>query len=301
MGLTPRGLCFVTGGSGFFGRRFVLDLSRRRPDVGLRLLVHRRSVPDPPPGAELVKGALEDAEALPRLLDGVSAVVHFAAATHASDPEVYFGVNARGTRSLADAARKAGVARFVFISSRAASAACGDYGLAKLQAEEAVRASGVPFVILRFAEVYGPGSSEGLNALIALVRRVPVVPYPSGRFTFAPLALEDAMPPILAALERSEAVNRTYTIAGPGAFDIAATLRLIQEAFGVRRLTVPVPLGLLGTLGRLARLAGREVLRYDQIERLTCPKDSAIEDARRDLDFQPIGFAEGLRRMRASS
>jgi hypothetical protein len=69
----------------------------------------------------------------------------------------------------------------------------------------------------------------------------------------------------------------------------------------VRRVTVPVPLRLIEIVGGLARQAGREVLRYDQIARLTCEKPSSIDAARRDLSFDPIGFAEGLRRLREAS
>jgi NADH dehydrogenase len=301
MEMSPGSVLLVTGGSGFLGRRFLDACARRHPGACLRVLVHRRPVPDPPPATTLVTGALEDRDAMIEAARGVTSVVHFAAVTHASRPEPYFSVNAHGTRNLVEAARKGGATRFVLVSSRAASAACGDYGLSKLQAEEAVRESGLPFVILRFAEVYGPGSSEGLNALISLVRRFPVVPYPGGRFAFAPLAAEDAVKPILEVLERDEALNQAYTIAGPESLDIRAVLRLIQVAFGVRRLTVPVPLGLIRIVGALARRVGREALRYDQIARLTCDKPFSIEAARRDLSFAPAAFAEGLRRLREAS
>lgn len=293
--------CFVTGASGFFGRRFLEAVARRHPTLRLRLLAHRRPIPDPPPNAEQVSGSLEDRAGLRRLLEGVDSVVHFAAVTHASRPEAYFGVNTVGTRNLAQAAREAGVGRLVFISSRAARAACGDYGLSKLQAEEAVRGSGVPYVILRFSEVYGPGSSEGLNALLALVRRAPLVPYPAGSFTLAPLFLEDAMLPILEVLERPEVRDRVYTIAGPGTYSLREIIRIGCGVFGVTRLRLPVPLGLISVLARLSRILGREIVRYDQIDRLTCEKDSDIESARRELGFSPIPLEAGLLRLRAET
>jgi UDP-glucose 4-epimerase len=101
-------------------------------------------------------------------------VVHCAAQTSVErsmlEPEVDRDVNVVGTRVLLEAARKTGVRRFVFMSSGGAiygetsSPATEDsvpaprsfYGIHKYVAEEFVRASGLPFAILRPSNVYGP-------------------------------------------------------------------------------------------------------------------------------------------------
>ncbi|HTZ37701.1 MAG TPA: NAD-dependent epimerase/dehydratase family protein, partial [Stellaceae bacterium] len=118
------------------------------------------------------------------LLAGVEAVVHLAGIAHTGRIDIaaarYDSVNRRATADLANAAAREGVRHFVFVSSiRAQSGPAADhalterdapaptdaYGRSKLAAEAAVRASGVPFTILRPVLLYGPGA-KGYFALL---------------------------------------------------------------------------------------------------------------------------------------
>jgi nucleoside-diphosphate-sugar epimerase len=288
---------FVTGASGFVGRHFTETAAGRRVRPTLRLLVHRTPVVPPPGHVELVPGSLDADAGLIAGARGADAIVHFAGATHAARDEEYHRVNGGGTDRLVRAAAAAGVARFIHISSRAIGPECGAYARSKRHAEEAVQAGGIPYAILRFAEVYGrPEAREGLNALIRLVRVSPVVPYPAGPFTLAPLFLDDAVDAVGRALDAAEAPNRVYTVAGPRSYGFRDLVRVIARTFGLRRLAVPVPLACLAAAVRASRLVGRPIGRPDQIGRLRCPKDADIGDIRRDLGFAPVGFEEGLRR-----
>src|SRR5260370_29196109 len=129
------------------------------------------------PGLRVVDLDLEtdfDLQSLPAPLD---LVVHFAAVTHARDLERYWNVNLRGTQRLAEAARARGCQRFVFISSRCATAGAGAYGESKLAAEvELKKLSWQSLLIIRPAEVYGGRGKEGIDRLISLGRRCRVVP-----------------------------------------------------------------------------------------------------------------------------
>ena len=173
---------FVTGASGFFGRRFTVAAAGREVRPRLRLLIHRTPVTPPPGNVEIISGSLDTESELAAGVRHAAAVIHFAGATHANCEEEYIRVNGAGTERLVRAAAAAGVKRFILISSRAIRPDCGAYARSKLQAERAVQASGIPYAILRFAEVYGPESREGLNALIRFVRVSPIVPYPAGHF-----------------------------------------------------------------------------------------------------------------------
>src|SRR5436190_100946 len=105
----------ITGGTGFAGRHVVSLLSREaRP---MRLLVRRPNAALDHRGTEVIQGSLEDADSLHRLVTGVTAVIHIAGAIAARNRDEFFEVNAEGTRRVADASAKAGVARFVQISS----------------------------------------------------------------------------------------------------------------------------------------------------------------------------------------
>ena len=92
-------------------------------------------------------------------------------------------INRRATEELVSAAERAGVERFVFVSSiRAQSGPAADhvlteadearptdpYGVSKLAAEMAVRASSLRYTILRPVLVYGAGVKGNLAALARL-------------------------------------------------------------------------------------------------------------------------------------
>ncbi len=106
----------ITGGAGFIARRL------RQP--GERILV-RRPVDDP----DAVVGDLNDPASLARACEGIETVFHCAGYAHAfasSDPHAHWRINYEGTCHLLEAAGRAGVRRFVFLSSVKAMAEPGD-------------------------------------------------------------------------------------------------------------------------------------------------------------------------------
>jgi NADH dehydrogenase len=115
--------------------------------------------------------------------------------------------------------------------------------------------------------------------------------------SLAPLLLDDALTAVVRAVERPALVDVTYTIAGPRTFTLPELIHTAAAVFGVRRLSVPVPLTAIALMSRLALALGQPAVKLDQIPRLTCHKDSNIDDAHRDLGFLPIEFEDGLRQI----
>jgi nucleoside-diphosphate-sugar epimerase len=104
----------VTGATGKVGSRLVKRLVRRGDQV--RALVRDPSKLDAP-GAEAITGDLHDPASLEAAVRGVDAMVHCAAFFRGATEEQAHATNDLGTRHLAEAARKAGVKRFVFTST----------------------------------------------------------------------------------------------------------------------------------------------------------------------------------------
>ncbi|GAA1982136.1 NAD-dependent epimerase/dehydratase family protein [Isoptericola halotolerans] len=103
----------VTGASGLLGGAVARVLVERGD--GVRTLQRR---PSGVAGAEGVAGSVTDPAVVARALDGVDAVVHLAAKVSlAGDPAEFEQVNVGGTQVLLDAAERAGVRRFVQVSS----------------------------------------------------------------------------------------------------------------------------------------------------------------------------------------
>jgi predicted dehydrogenase/nucleoside-diphosphate-sugar epimerase len=179
----------ITGASGFIGTR-VAEVLSLRDGWQVRGLVHR------PAGAarlarlpvELVQGDLRRPADLERAVAGCDAVVHCAVGTEYGNAHALRAVTVGGTESLVDAAGRAGVSRFVHLSSigihdpawsgpideaTPVAPARGDvYGRTKARAERAVlRAAsrGLSAVVLRPGCVYGPhGFTFVINPLRAL-------------------------------------------------------------------------------------------------------------------------------------
>ena len=176
----------VTGASGLIGRPLTAALADCRPSGARRGATARRHFRTAVEVAQI--GDLAGEIDWPPLLAGMDAVVHLAGIAHIGtdvSDETYDRVNHLATAALARAAATAAVKRFVFVSSiRAQSGTHADhpltesdppqpteaYGRSKLAAEEAVRASGVPYTILRPVLVYGRGAKGNLAHLLRLAR-----------------------------------------------------------------------------------------------------------------------------------
>lgn len=155
----------VTGATGNVGSRFVPRLIKKGYDVHI-LVRHAISS-----AATIVIGDLNDAATLPAAVAGMDAVIHIAASY---DP--VNDTNLSGTLSLANAAIKAGVQRFVFVST--AKVYRPDYGrpareddplathednayfAGKIAAEQALLSLNIDVRILRLGFVYGDGDAH---------------------------------------------------------------------------------------------------------------------------------------------
>ena len=234
----------VTGASGFVGSATVKALA----DAGhqVRAAV-RRSGPTFGAGIEVVQHAdLTEALDWQPLLEGIDQVVHLAGIAHSRrvHPALYDRVNHQATTQLANAAAQAGVGQFVFISSiRAQCGPAADhaltegdppapvdaYGASKLDAEAAVRASGVPFTILRPVALYGPGV-KGYFKLLARAAASPL-PLPVKDFgnRRSLLGIDNFVSALSFVLATPATIGETYVVADPGIpprlADVIATLR----------------------------------------------------------------------------
>jgi dTDP-glucose 4,6-dehydratase len=119
----------VTGGAGFIGSEFVRQTLARYPNdqvTVLDKLTYAGNLDNLQPVAadpryRFVQGDIADREAVERALEGCQAVVNFAAETHVDrsilEPDAFVKTDVLGTWTLAEAARAAGIERFVHIST----------------------------------------------------------------------------------------------------------------------------------------------------------------------------------------
>jgi nucleoside-diphosphate-sugar epimerase len=92
---------------------------------------------------------------------GTEAVIHVAGLVNTTDPDEFERANVLGTMNMIEAARAAGVPRFIFVSSLSArEPELSAYGASKARAEMLIKASGLDWTIIRPPAVYGPRDAE---------------------------------------------------------------------------------------------------------------------------------------------
>lgn len=240
----------VTGASGFIGRAVVAALTRNGHKVRAAVRRPQLSFPD---GVEVAQHPdMSEPFDWQPLLVGIDQVVHLAGIAHSRgvNPAMHDRVNRAATARLAAAAAHAGVRHFVFVSSiraqcgpaadhalteRDPSAPIDAYGRSKLAAEEAVRASGVPFTILRPVVLYGPGM-KGYFALLARAAVSPV-PLPVKDFSNrrSMLGIDNFISALTFVLATPATIGETYVVADPGIpprlVDVIAAMRKARRRF----------------------------------------------------------------------
>jgi nucleoside-diphosphate-sugar epimerase len=268
----------VTGGTGFVGSHLI----RVARAAGYQLRALTRGWRPPEEGTQWVEGALDRSDSLARLCAGSDAVVHIAGLINAPDRAGFEAVNVGGTAAIVDAARKAGVRRFVHISSLAArEPELSDYGWSKAKSERVVAASGLDWTIVRPPAVYGPGDRETLE-LFRMARRGLVALPPKGRFSV--LHVEDLARLILALLDDPETISETYepddgTAEG---WEHRHFARTLGRMLGKRPATVAMPRLVMRGASQIDRLVrrGKAKLTPDRV-RYFCHPDWVVTAQKR--------------------
>ena len=273
----------VTGASGFIGKRLVVSLSQE----GWQVRAAARDPENVPDASGIERVAMPDL-ARPAdwsaLLEGASHVVHLAGIAHAPGtlPDaLYSRVNAESAGELADQARGK-VERLVFVSSvRAQAGLTADhviteadapaptevYGRSKLEAERLVAASGVPFVVLRPAVLYGPGVKGNIASLATLAKTAMPLPFGGLDNRRSLLALDNFTSAVSLVLGAKQADSETYLVADAEPISVAEIVTAMREGLGRAPHLLRVPQGavkrILKTVGREAeweRLSGSFVI-----------------------------------------
>jgi uncharacterized protein YbjT (DUF2867 family) len=167
--------------------------------------------------------------------------------------ETFEGAVANSAELFA-AARDARVRRIVHISiSNPALDSPLGYFRGKAQVEEALKATGVPYAILRPTVIFGGGDIL-INNIAWFLRRFPVFGVPgAGKSRLQPIFLDDVAELAVAAGERGE--NLIEDAVGPEMFAFADLVRLIAKSIGSRarilRLPPPVLKPILWALGKM--------------------------------------------------
>lgn len=289
----------VTGGTGVVGASAVTALLQRGHTVRLLSRHAAEDVEQWSQGVHAWPGDVASAATIAGAADGCDAVLHLVAIVDEHPPESTFArVNVDGTRHILREAERAGVQRFVFVSSLGCERGNSAYHRSKQEAEALVRAFAGDWRILRPGAVYGPGD-EHLAVLLRMMRTLPAIPVVGdGEQRFQPIWHEDLAEALVVVVERDDLSRRTLDVAGRELTSQNDLIERMRHLTGRSPAAIPVP-ELATSLG----LKALDVLGIDvpfNEEQLTMLRDGIVipDDSRNalvdDLGIDPTPLDRGL-------
>ncbi|RLJ08072.1 MAG: hypothetical protein DRP16_02175 [Candidatus Aenigmatarchaeota archaeon] len=290
-------MILVTGGTGYIGRNLVekllflgykVRLLSRNPEITKYMF----------PEADVVEGDVLKKSNLEIAVSGVSEVIHLAGLVSYTKPkDEIFHVNVDGTKNLIEVCVELGVKRIIFSSSvsvygpvehvvteRTQPNPVNPYGESKLEAEKLILESGIPYVILRFAPVYGEGSPVWAKKL-KLLERFPV---PDTKNLTQLVNVFDAVHAFEIVLKKKDILG-TYLIADKKPIKFVEFAEMLVRELGKKPVKVPYWFAKF-----LSKVSGFG----DYFEVLTMNRNYDITRAETELGFKPkANMKEEIKKM----
>jgi uncharacterized protein YbjT (DUF2867 family) len=291
-----RDTILLTGATGYIGGRLLHRLEGA--DRRVRCLTRRPEalVGRVGPSTQVVAGDLLDRESLAAALSGVRTAYYLVHSMGA--PGDFEELDRRAAINFARAARDAGVGRMVYLGGLGSGDDLSAHLASRHEVGDILRNSGVATIELRASIVIGPGSAS-FETVRALVERLPAIPAPCWVETAAqPIAIEDVVDYLLAALTLDDTTGTVVEIGGGDRVTYAEVMREYARQRKLRRPVLPIPLVtrrawrpflalLMPAYGRIAA-AMVESLRNETVVQGT--------GAHEAFSIKPRGLAEAIER-----
>jgi len=239
---------FLTGATGFVGSHLLARLLNDGHTV--RALVRRRGLLR---SAEAPTGRLEEvqddlnSENLIKRVARSEAVINLVGIIYERGAETFESVHHQGTRNLVEAARQNGVRRFIQMSALGARAAnASPYHMTKFAAEQEVRNSGIPWVVLRPSLIFGSRSAF-VKQMVEVMHAAPLIrPVPgTGRYRFRPVHVDDVVECLAQSLTNPAANGQTIDVVGGEELTLNEITDEIAACLDVRKTVLHIPMPLM--------------------------------------------------------
>ena len=315
-------MILITGAAGFIGSHLVdLLLEEKIPAKNLRLFVQQSDSLSnlPSKKLEIIKADIRDKKAVKTAMKNVDVVYHLAART--LDGNVYtdyMEVNVDGTQNLLDESKNNDVKKFVLFSSIAVfglPAYVGDminvdetfpkkapeiYGKSKLEAEERVIKSGLPYAIIRPTTVYGPRDIRNLLELYRAIKKHLFFFIGDGKNKMDYVFVKDIVRGARLA-ELSTKRKGDYIIGNGKPLTLNEVVRNVSQSIKTSVFPIHIPKTLGLALSYLTQYGGKIIAKRsplfpDRVKVMTSNCYFNIEKAKRELNYAPkTSFEEGTR------
>jgi NADH dehydrogenase len=238
---------FIAGGTGFVGSHVVARLLER--GCGVFCLVHNTETANLPTPVRIIHGDATKPAGLAEGLKGVDAVINLIGIirSYSARGVTFRRLHVETTQNLLQAAKSAGVKRFIQMSANGARQdGSTEYQRTKFEAEELVKFSGLDWTIFRPSIIFGPppaGRIEFCTQLSGILRSSPFVPvFGDGNYRLQPVHVDDVASCFISALYNTKSSGRIFHLGGDETLSYNSILDLICLGMGVpprRKIFVP--------------------------------------------------------------
>jgi len=238
---------FITGASGFIARNLLAKFDATRYSKVYCLSRTLTNDPESPSlcgKCHVIRGGIHDPDLYAPYLRSTDTLVHLAAATGKVSRREFYEVNIDGTQLLVDQCKRAGVKKFLYVSSIAArypDKTRSPYAKSKEMAENVVRNSGLNYAIVRPTIVIGHDSAVWKSLLmLAGARIAPIVG--DGTTKIQPIHIEDLVDCLVSIINQTTFTDDVLELGGPEVIGIESFIRKIRELnYGTQLRTVHIP------------------------------------------------------------
>ncbi len=245
----------LTGITGYVGGALVPRLERDGHElVGLARDPSRVSADVP-----VVHGDVLTGEGLDEALEGVDVAYYLIHSMEKASNGSFADREEQGARTFADAARRAGTGRVVYLGGIVPAGPISPHMASRLRVEELLHEAVPGSVALRASLVIG-ARSRSFRFMVRLVERVPVVPMlPWSRSRTAPIDGRDMLEYLVRAATEPDAAGGSYDIAGPDVVTYGELVERIRDHMVVGRPGIRVPISMTSVASRVAAaIAGED-------------------------------------------
>jgi NADH dehydrogenase len=246
-----------------------------------------------PAGAQFVRADVAGGTGLDEALQGCDVVVHLTAVIRERGGQTFDRVNRQGAENVARAARQAGVGHIIHVSALGCDPdPAYPYLASKWAGEQAIRAGGVPFDVLRPSVMFGVGDGF-YTRLVKLIRWNPVVPVPGdGGATFQPFAVSDLARIVVQCVETGPR-RLVAEVGGPEWMTLDEIVDTVKDVMHTRRPSVHVPvMALLPPAVILDKLLPNPPVTPDQLKMLQRRNTTHPQAVQRQFGFEPLSFRD---------
>lgn len=270
-------MILVSGGTGFVGSAIVKELLRRGEQVAVLGRDGDKIRKRLGTSVEARAGDVRDPATLAAAMQGADIVIN-AVQFPGSPIEnrrkgwTFEEIDLKGTRHQVDAAKAAGVRRFVYVSGVGAAKDADQHWFRyKWEAEKYLRDSGLEWSIIRPTWIFGP-EDPSLNRFLGFAKLLPFVPmFGDGKQPMQPVFIDDVGRAVADAAIKPEAANTLFEIGGPEVMSMNDVVKTALEVQGKKKLLLHQPVFVGKTIGTLASILPSPPLSADAIDFITHP------------------------------